>query len=522
LMPSSTPTFDPTISPTTAGPTLTPTSARLGQVHVGCIIGTFTWIMHVPLSVLPVAQVLGFLGSIARKNDAPVLTQQSTLNRLTAGPTKLPTRLVEATWAPVRVEVGPQQEPALLCICNGHGACNQNSQACSCVGGWALPDCSLFVFISDVLGNTSELGAAGSEAIVRISLRRAVSSSVVCLLRVSRPDEAALERSTISFMPGGDRSLVVPMVGIPDYVEDGPQRFTIDFSKCSSPDGQYVFTDIEIGQSWNEDVPFPEIVSVEPTSSSMIGQQVTILGSKMLNDTQVYVDGLLISGPPGLRCVLHVSGATYEVSCLACYRYSGLAHVILRAVYMQIIFMDENGFALLENLGFDSSDRDMSAWHPRRRAAVGSSSAVGASADVFAVAAGLALLEAGTGCNGWPYLIHHLTSTSDPLQVGTGCNGRTYPWLSVYMCGQVTSACSALAMSASRFKSSRAFLHKAVSYRCVGDARHTPAFLRVCACLWMRICLEFAGVASNPATERRCERYHRKCPAQQLFALHVR
>jgi hypothetical protein len=84
----------------------------------------------------------------------------------------------------------------------------------------------------------------------------------------------------------------------------------------------------EIGRSWNLHVPFPEIVSLEPSASSMVGQQITIQGLDLLNDTQVYVSGCLISGPPMLRSALRLSDASYEVR--RCFGYRRALHVTLR------------------------------------------------------------------------------------------------------------------------------------------------------------------------------------------------
>ena len=140
-----------------------------------------------------------------------------------------------------------------------------------------------------------------------------LTSMVTCDLVVSDPGEAFLDRSTITFVPGG-HSQTVHIVGVPDYIEDGPQPFSVGISKCSSSNLNYDFSEYRaIGQSWNLDVPFPKIVSLEPSSSSMVGQQVTIQGLDLLNDTQVYVSGCLISGPPVLRSTLRLSDASYEV-----------------------------------------------------------------------------------------------------------------------------------------------------------------------------------------------------------------
>ncbi len=164
-----------------------------------------------------------------------------------------------------------------------------------------------------VLGNTSEIGTDRGEAVVMIRPIEVLTSMVTCDLVVSDPGEAALDKSTITFAPGS-RLHTVRIVGVADFVEDGPQPFSIGISKCSSSDLMYNFNEYwEIGRSWNLDVPFPEIVSIEPTSSSMVGQQVTIWGADLWNDTHVYVNGLLMSGPPVLRSVLRVVDASYEV-----------------------------------------------------------------------------------------------------------------------------------------------------------------------------------------------------------------
>jgi len=138
-------------------------------------------------------------------------------------------------------------------------------------------------------------------------------SNVVCELQVSDPSEAVLELRLLTFMPQTS-SKRVNVYGVPDYIEDGPQPFSIRIGNCSSSDARYVFGEYrQLGQSWNEDVPFPDIASIEPAAASMVGQQVTISGKSLRNDTDVYVGDLLVSGPPVFRCVLHLDGAAYEV-----------------------------------------------------------------------------------------------------------------------------------------------------------------------------------------------------------------
>ena len=233
--------------------------------------------------------------------DVAELLKTSVPVTLTSSPTNSPTRA--STGVPATIPPALKKTPCAN-DCSTRGDCDYATGTCTCFGGYNLVDCSQFVLEAGILGNTSELGHQGPRGLLTISALVRPADFVSCQISAYSA-EASLAVSEIVLSPG-TMNVVVNVTGVKDYDDDGAQRFWAAVGPCrSEQDRRFSFSEsFKLAYGWNEHVEFPHIVKVVPTASSMVGQQMTINGNNFYEESRVYVDSRLISGPPEYRVVL--------------------------------------------------------------------------------------------------------------------------------------------------------------------------------------------------------------------------
>jgi hypothetical protein len=271
---------------------------------------------NAPLSQEEVEEIRDLLGSHHAEDAhsaALLYTQKPTLAPETKQPTFAPT--AAATPAPSTLPPALQRTPCPN-DCSGQGTCLLGS-LCQCKGGWTGFDCSLFVFTASLLGNTSELEDSPKGSIARLTIRvakEAPNATATCRISCTPSDEARTELTEIKFYPNvTEKSIKV--LGVLDFVDDGPQPFDVQIGPCSSSDPRFDFSwkspkSPAIASGWNEDYPYAAVSTVQPEISSMIGQMVTLQGRHLQRVTSVCVEGVEVSQSPEFRVSISMPGVT--------------------------------------------------------------------------------------------------------------------------------------------------------------------------------------------------------------------
>jgi hypothetical protein len=134
-------------------------------------------------------------------------------------------------------------------------------------------------------------------------VRDAPSAQVRCALSLAPKSEAEADRFVVLGADKSSRS--VDVVGVADFVDDGPQRFDVSLGPCESADRRFKFGfSMIVASGWNEDYPYPQVTSITPAVSAMIGEAVTLTGKHLHHETQVCVNGLDVSEKPTFRVSL--------------------------------------------------------------------------------------------------------------------------------------------------------------------------------------------------------------------------
>jgi hypothetical protein len=178
-------------------------------------------------------------------------------------------------------------------------------------------DCTTFILVGSMQGNTSELGA---QQLVTLSAADGLSpmSDVRCLLQSAPSSEADVEPELV--LKAGQASQTVTVTGAADLRDDGAQQFAVSVGPCFSADSRFRFDWVlpRVAAGWNEDHAFPLVTLLEPTQSALLGEPLTLAGRHLNRETSVCVNGTYVSGDPEYRVSLTIVAesvaAAFEVT----------------------------------------------------------------------------------------------------------------------------------------------------------------------------------------------------------------
>jgi len=166
-------------------------------------------------------------------------------------------------------------------------------------------DCTTFILVGSIQGNTSELGA---QQLVTLSAAEGLSpaADVRCLLQSAPSSEADVEPELV--LKAGQASQTVTVTGAADLRDDGAQQFAVSVGPCTSADSRFRFDWVRprVAAAWNDDHAFPLVTLLEPTQSALLGEPLTLAGRHLNRETSVCVNGTYVSGDPEYRVSLAI------------------------------------------------------------------------------------------------------------------------------------------------------------------------------------------------------------------------
>lgn len=208
---------------------------------------------------------------------------------------------------------------------------------CVCQKGYFQRDCSDTPLRVLVASNVSECGGRalrhmtpGTQDIwcankfvdatgytdVQLTILAIPTANVTCHIESSSTIEAQVVQYSGVFPAGSPvgSTVLLQIAGVKDLGQEPPVQFTIT-AQCESNDIRF---DTAAAQhsAYTTDVRFPVVEQIVPMIASYIGQQITITGRDLSNNTVVDVGGEDVSGPLIMRTILlnTTSDELWEVS----------------------------------------------------------------------------------------------------------------------------------------------------------------------------------------------------------------
>ena len=246
--------------------------------------------------------------------------------RPSSRPTLQPTATADPTAEPTLQPVISSGSGPCICSgdCSGHGRCYRSGTEClcECKTGWYRRDCSSFALEASINGSTTECegrvpaprsalvpgnqelycseqrsGWNSQQTTLKVSVKPdyTLEGPIQCQLASDSSAEVEIvnkENQALRFAPADSGPKFAALQGVADAEDDGDQAFTISVD-CSGQD-RTLDTARTLATSINENVKFPIISSVFPTTVARIGTQIIVRGRDFGSEFDLHVGGVKV------------------------------------------------------------------------------------------------------------------------------------------------------------------------------------------------------------------------------------